>query len=131
MKVTRLVELSPDPGRSRRVAIGTFDGVHRGHREVIRDSDTVLTFEPHPMAVINPEAAPKVLTPFEIKQDLIAGLGVDELVVIPFDREFAAREAEDFAAGVLAGQLNASHVSVGENFRFGKGAKGDSEFLRS
>jgi riboflavin kinase/FMN adenylyltransferase len=131
MKVTPLDEVAQDPSRARRVAIGTFDGVHRGHREVIRGSDTVLTFEPHPMTVIHPEAAPKMLTPFAIKKDLIAGLGVEELVVIPFDREFAAREAEDFAAGVLARQLGASHVSVGENFRFGKEARGDADFLRA
>jgi riboflavin kinase/FMN adenylyltransferase len=131
MKVTRLDELSANPGRSREVAIGTFDGVHRGHREVISGSDTVLTFEPHPMAVINPEAAPRVLTPFEIKRDLIEGLGVEELVVIPFDREFAALEAEEFVADVLVGGLNAERVSVGENFRFGKAAKGDPELLRS
>ena len=131
MKVTRLDEVARDPGRSRQVAIGTFDGVHRGHREVISGNDTVLTFEPHPMAVINPEAAPKVLTPFEIKRDLIAGLGVEELVVIPFDREFAALEAEDFVADVLVRGLNAERVSVGENFRFGKAAKGDPELLRS
>ena len=131
MKVTRLDELAPDSGRSRQVAIGTFDGVHRGHREVISGNDTVLTFEPHPMAVINPEAAPKVLTPFEIKRDLIEGLGVEELVVIPFDREFAALEAEEFVAGVLVRALNAERVSVGENFRFGKAAKGDPALLRS
>jgi riboflavin kinase/FMN adenylyltransferase len=131
MKVTSLDDVAADPGRSRRVAIGTFDGVHRGHREVIRGSDTVLTFEPHPVAVVNPEAAPKVLTPFPIKQDLIAGLGVEELVVIPFDREFASREAEDFVERVLVGQLGAAHVSVGENFRFGKAARGDAEFLRA
>src|SRR3954464_1447338 len=106
MKVTPLPEAQPKPGR--RVAIGTFDGVHRGHREVIRGSDTVLTFEPHPMAVIHPEAAPKVLTPFEIKQDLIAGLGVEELVVIPFDREFASRDAEEFVDDVLVGLLAAT-----------------------
>jgi riboflavin kinase / FMN adenylyltransferase len=131
MKVTRLDEVARDPGRSRQVAIGTFDGVHRGHREVISGNDTVLTFEPHPMAVINPEAAPKVLTPFEIKRDLIEGLGVEELVVIPFDREFAALEAEEFVDDVLVGGLNAKRVSVGENFRFGKAAKGDPELLRS
>ena len=131
MKVSRLDELSPDPGHSRRLAIGTFDGVHRGHREVIRGSDTVLTFEPHPMAVINPEAAPKVLTPFEIKQDLIAGLGVDELVVIPFDKDFSERSAEDFVQHVLIDRLGAARVSVGENFRFGKGARGTPEFLSS
>jgi riboflavin kinase/FMN adenylyltransferase len=83
------------------------------------------------MAVINPEAAPKVLTPFDIKRDLIAGLGVEELVVIPFDRDFASKTAEEFADDVLVGLLGASHVSVGENFRFGKAAKGDADFLRS
>jgi len=83
------------------------------------------------MAVINPEAAPKVLTPFEIKRDLIDGLGVEELVVIHFDREFATREAEEFVDDVLVRRLNAERVSVGENFRFGKRAKGDPELLRS
>jgi riboflavin kinase / FMN adenylyltransferase len=127
MKVASLPEVFDR--RSRKVAIGTFDGVHRGHREVIRGSDTVLTFDPHPIAVINPEAAPKLLTPLPIKADLIAGLGVEELVIIPFDREFAARSAEQFVEEVLVSQLGAVEVAVGENFRFGKGAKGDPDFL--
>jgi riboflavin kinase/FMN adenylyltransferase len=130
MKVTQLPEVEPGSG-PRHVAIGTFDGVHLGHREVVRGSDTVLTFEPHPVAVLHPEATPKLLTPFGIKRDLIAGLGVDELVVIPFDRDFAALSAEQFAVDVLAGRLGAARVSVGENFRFGKGAKGTPEYLRS
>jgi riboflavin kinase / FMN adenylyltransferase len=128
MKVTPLPEV--DRAGPRRVAIGTFDGVHLGHREVIRGSDTVLTFDPHPLTVIHPEATPKLITPFEVKRDLVAGLGVEELVVIPFDRAFAARDAEDFVSGVLVGGLNAERVSVGENFRFGKGARGDPDFLR-
>jgi riboflavin kinase / FMN adenylyltransferase len=127
MKVVSLPEVSDR--RARKVAIGTFDGVHRGHREVIRGSDTVLTFDPHPIAVINPEAAPKLLTPPPIKADLVAGLGVEELVIIPFDREFAARTAEQFVEEVLVSQLGAVEVAVGENFRFGKGAKGDPDFL--
>jgi riboflavin kinase / FMN adenylyltransferase len=134
MRVTPLFDLPPDPAdrpASRRVAIGTFDGVHLGHRAVIEGSDTVLTFDPHPLAVIRPEAMPKLLTPFTVKRDLIAGLGVEELVVIPFDREFAGSSAEEFAEEVLVGRLGASQVSVGENFRFGKGARGDPEFLRS
>jgi len=126
------VTLLPDAERRpRRVAVGTFDGVHLGHREVIRGSDTVLTFDPHPLAVINPDALPKLLDSFPIKRDLIAGLGVEELVVIPFDREFASRSHEDFVERVLIEMLGAERVSVGENFRFGKGAKGDIEFLRS
>ncbi len=74
MKVTPLPEASPRPGR--RVAVGTFDGVHLGHREVIRGSDTVLTFDPHPLSVVHPEAQPKLVMPFAIKRDLIGGLGV-------------------------------------------------------
>jgi riboflavin kinase/FMN adenylyltransferase len=127
----RVTPLPDADTRPRRVAVGTFDGVHLGHREVIRGSDTVLTFDPHPLAVINPDALPKLLDSFPIKRDLIAGLGVEELVVIPFDREFAARSHEQFVDEVLMGALGATHISVGENFRFGKGAKGDTGYLRS
>jgi riboflavin kinase/FMN adenylyltransferase len=129
MKVTPLPEAQPKPGR--KVAIGTFDGVHLGHREVIRDSDTVLTFDPHPLAVVHPDALPKLLNPPRVKADLIAGLGVEELVTIPFDREFASKSAEEFVQEVLIDRLGAERVSVGENFRFGKKATGDSEFLKS
>ena len=132
MKVTALTDIPPQPpgeARPRRIAIGTFDGVHVGHREVIRGNDTVLTFDPHPQAVIHPDAAPKLVMPFPIKRDLIAGLGVQELVVIPFDREFASRSAEEFVEEVLIAQLGAVSVSVGENFRFGQRARGTPEFL--
>lgn len=128
MKVTSVHEAGPRPG-GRRVAIGTFDGVHLGHREVIRGCDTVLTFEPHPLAVLNPDALPKLLQSLPLKRDLIAGLGVQELVVIPFDQEFASRSAEDFVEGILVHGLGAVQVSVGENFRFGQGAKGDAAML--
>jgi riboflavin kinase/FMN adenylyltransferase len=128
IEVTRLGDATARP---RRVAIGTFDGVHVGHREVIAGADTVLTFEPHPLSIIHPEAAPKLIMPFEIKRDVIDGLGVSELVVIPFDREFAAIEPEDFCAGILVETLGAEQVSVGENFRFGRKAKGDPQMLTS
>jgi riboflavin kinase / FMN adenylyltransferase len=126
MRVTQLGDVQP---RSRRVAVGEFDGVHLGHREVIRGNDTVLTFEPHPLQVIRPEAAPRLLTSFPVKEDLIARLGVEELVVIPFDPEFAAQSPEDFIDQVLVEKLNATHVSVGENFRFGHRAAGDPSTL--
>jgi riboflavin kinase / FMN adenylyltransferase len=129
MKVTSLFEIEPGSG-PRSVAIGTFDGVHLGHREVIRGNDTVVTFDPHPLAVIHPEATPKLIGPFSVKRDLIAGLGVDELVVIPFDRSFSERSAEQFVQEVLIERLGAARVSVGENFRFGKGARGTPDFLR-
>jgi riboflavin kinase/FMN adenylyltransferase len=131
VKVVPLDRVEPRTDRARHVAIGTFDGVHLGHREVIGGADTVLTFDPHPLAVINPDAMPKLLMPFDIKRDVIAGLGVEELVVIRFDREFQELSAERFVQDVLVGRLGASQVRVGENFRFGKGAKGDTEFLRS
>ena len=131
MKVLPLPEAQPRPDRQRRVAIGTFDGVHLGHREVIRDMDTVLTFDPHPLAVIAPHALPKLLQTFPLKRDLIQGLGIEDLVVIPFNRSFAEHTAEEFVEDVLIKRLDASHISVGENFRFGKGAKGDTDFLRA
>ncbi|HYH57875.1 MAG TPA: bifunctional riboflavin kinase/FAD synthetase [Thermoleophilaceae bacterium] len=127
MKVTSLPDAEP---RARRVAVGTFDGVHLGHREVIRGNDTVLTFDPHPLSVIAPQALPKLLDSPTIKRDLIGGLGVEELVTIPFDREFASKSAEEFVDEVLVEKLGATHVSVGENFRFGKGAKGDPALLQ-
>ena len=92
IKVTQLPDAEP---RDRHVAIGTFDGVHLGHQAVIDDADTVLTFEPHPLTVIHPEAAPKLIMPFEVKRDVIDGLGVEELVVIPFDKEFSPIPAEE------------------------------------
>jgi riboflavin kinase/FMN adenylyltransferase len=129
VKVVRLPDLTEK--RERRVAVGTFDGVHVGHREVIRGCDTVLTFDPHPMTVVRPEAAPKLLTPFTVKRDIIAGLGVVELVVIPFDDEFREKTAEQFIDEVLIGKLQAVEVSVGENFNFGKKATGNVDMLRA
>jgi riboflavin kinase/FMN adenylyltransferase len=130
VRVVQLPEARPRDG-GRHVAIGTFDGVHLGHREVIRSCDSVLTFDPHPLAVLNPDALPKLLQSLPLKRDLIAGLGVEELVVIPFDRDFANRSADDFVEGVLIGRLGATRVSVGENFRFGRKAQGDATMLRS
>jgi len=128
IRVTSLPDAEPRP---RRVAIGTFDGVHRGHQAVIADADTVLTFDPHPLRVLHPAALPKLIMPFGVKRDVIEGLGVEELVVIPFDAEFAKRSAEEFIESVLVERLGAERVSVGENFRFGAKAKGDPAMLAS
>jgi riboflavin kinase / FMN adenylyltransferase len=125
----RIVQLEDAQPRPRRLAVGEFDGVHLGHREVIRGSDTVLTFDPHPLAVIRPEAAPKLLTTLEVKAELIADLGVEELVVIPFNERFAQQTPREFIDDVLVGRLQATHVSVGENFRFGHRAAGDPATL--
>ena len=127
MKVTRLPDVRPAEARS--VAVGTFDGVHLGHREVIAGADSVLTFDPHPVSVVAPQHTPKLLTTPERKAELVASLGVQEMVVIPFDADFAKRTAEEFIEDVLIGALGASQVSVGENFRFGNRAKGDPALL--
>jgi riboflavin kinase/FMN adenylyltransferase len=126
VEITRLPDVKP---RARRVAVGTFDGVHLGHREVIRGSDTVLTFDPHPVSVVAPQHVPRLLTPLAVKAELIAALGAQELVVIPFDASFAARSASQFIDEVLLGTLGATRVAVGENFRFGHRAQGDSQLL--
>ena len=128
MKVTWLPEVEHRP---RHVAVGEFDGVHLGHRAVIGDADTVLTFEPHPRSVVAPDAAPKLLTDLQTKADIVAGLGARELVVIPFDGAFAAQSAQEFIDEVLVGRLGAHTVAVGENFRFGHKAQGDVALLRS
>jgi riboflavin kinase/FMN adenylyltransferase len=111
------------------VAVGSFDGVHLGHREVIRGSDSVLTFDPHPSAVVAPQHTPKLLTPLAVKAELVEALGVEELIVIEFDAEFAKRSPQEFIDDVLVGTLGATYVSVGENFRFGNRAKGDPRML--
>ncbi len=128
MQVTRLPDLKPRP---RKVAIGTFDGVHLGHREVIAGADSVITFDPHPVSVVAPDRAPKLLTDLEAKAQLIASLGVAELIVVPFDRDFAQRSPQQFIDDVLVGAVGATEVAVGENFRFGHRAQGDPALLQS
>jgi riboflavin kinase/FMN adenylyltransferase len=124
-----VVPLQHAERRPRRVAVGTFDGVHLGHREVIRGADTVVTFEPHPAVVLHPESPPRLLTSLDRKAQIIGGLGVREVVVVPFDATFAARSAQDFADDILVGALGATHVSVGENFHFGHRASGKPSTL--
>jgi riboflavin kinase/FMN adenylyltransferase len=126
IKVTPLDQAEP---RARNVAIGTFDGVHLGHRAVIEGADTVLTFEPHPLEVLRPEVAPKLINSLAVKRDVIEGLGVEELVVIHFDEAFSHRTAEEFIDYALVEKLGARRVAVGENFHFGAKAKGDAAML--
>jgi riboflavin kinase/FMN adenylyltransferase len=127
-----------EPAR-RAIALGSFDGVHLGHRRVIeatmaaaRDAgvrSSVVTFQPHPMAVLRPEIAPHELSSPERRAQLIASLGPDELVVIRFTREFSLLDHAAFAEQVLAERLGAVTVSVGRNFRYGHRAQGTIETL--
>ncbi|GBE57982.1 riboflavin biosynthesis protein RibF [bacterium BMS3Abin01] len=129
-----------DVPRGRRVAaIGTFDGVHIGHQRIIneaveiaRDVDArsmVITFHPHPLSVIAPEKCPPILTPLNVKTDLIEDLDVDELLIIPFEKEFSRLPPGEFCDMLFSSSLGAIHVVVGENFRFGYKAEGDVKYL--
>jgi riboflavin kinase/FMN adenylyltransferase len=122
------------------LALGNFDGVHRGHQAVIARAAAearrsgrkfgVLTFEPHPRQYFAPATAPFRLTPFRVKMHQIEALGCDLAVSLHFDRALAARTAEDFAAEILHQGLGAAHVVVGYDFVFGKGRAGDAALLR-
>ncbi|OPZ47024.1 MAG: Riboflavin biosynthesis protein RibF [Actinobacteria bacterium ADurb.BinA094] len=126
--------------RPRALALGTFDGVHAGHRAVIGRAvdlarergltSAVVTFDRHPLTVVDPAHAPRLLTSNEEKIKLIAGLGPDELLLLHFDHELAALSPEEFCTRVLAGALQARVVVVGENFNFGAGGSGDAVRLQ-
>ena len=137
---TSLEEVDEAPGRGRVMAIGVFDGVHRGHQLILAEAvasarridalSTAVTFYPHPEAVLRPGSAPSMLTSLERKAQLIEGMGLDELVVVKFDRAFARLSAEAFCRLVLSDRLRARLVLVGENFRFGYLGSGTQSDLR-
>ena len=139
MRIWRSIDDVPaDLGRSV-VVIGNFDGVHLGHRHVIRRAREVaeeagigvvaVTFDPHPIAVLRPEHAPLALTDIERRCYLLAEAGVDDVLVIPFSRAIAAWSPEEFVDRVIVGALHATAVVVGGNFRFGAKAAGDVAML--
>jgi riboflavin kinase / FMN adenylyltransferase len=122
------------------VAIGNFDGVHRGHGALIETARRkagrlgappgVVTFEPHPREVLTPQNAPPRLTPFRVKAHLLADLGVEHLFVIAFNEGLRRKSPEAFVHDVLAGGLGIRHAVVGYDFRFGYRAEGDAERLQ-
>ena len=125
----------------RSVALGTFDGVHLGHRRVIQTAieraqalgvrSAVATFDPRPVSVIVPERAPDSLTSLPRRLELLREAGVDDVLVINFTLELASRTPEQFADEVLVGRLEAAEVVVGQNFRFGHRRAGDVDVLRT
>ena len=122
------------------LAIGNFDGVHLGHQQVIADARAlaeakdaplgVMLFDPHPQQFFAPDAPPFRLTRLVTRAALLADLGVDFTLALPFDAAMAACEAEDFITDILVGKLNVSAVCVGYDFCFGKGRKGNFAMLR-
>ena len=129
----------PDEALGAVVAIGNFDGVHRGHQAVIdqagrqaRACETslgVLTFEPHPRRFFRPDGAPFQLTSFRLKLRLLEALGIDNVFVLPFNQAFSELSAEDFVRRILVEDLRARHVLVGDNFFFGHKRGGDTALL--
>ena len=139
MRVFRHFANLPADVRGAAVAVGNFDGVHLGHREVICEAGriarasgipwAVLTLEPHPRSVFEKNAQPFRLSPFPVKVRLIEALGPELLVVIPFDAGFARTSPRGFVEQVLVGALGARHVVCGHDFAFGHGRKGTPELL--
>ncbi len=130
----------PDNLRGAILALGNFDGFHRGHQAVVGAAldwaraenrpCIVATFDPHPARVFKPDAAPFRLTTLDQRQDLFAAAGADAMLVFHFSRAMAATPASDWVCDTIAGQIGAAGVVTGEDFTFGKGAAGTSDLLR-
>lgn len=131
---------APDDCRGAVVAIGNFDGMHRGHQQLIAAAGTeakvrsapcgLVTFEPHPRALFRPEEPVFRLTPPAMKCRLAAGLGADFTSILTFDKTLAALEPEDFVDRILIEQLGVAHVVTGYDFHFGRGRKGNPTTMR-
>ncbi len=138
MKIHHQIE-SPATSRPLVLAIGFFDGFHRGHREIVTSllrlrrpgyRAAVLTFRNHPATHLRPGNVPPLISTVEERVNLIAAAGIDELYLIPFDERIANVEAATFCTGILAGTLGIRALVIGENFRFGMGRAGDVHLAR-
>ena len=134
MRVFRhLDELPPDFGPTI-VSVGNFDGVHRAHRAVLAEvvkrakelnaKSLAVTFDPHPVRILRPELAPKLISPLPIKLRYLGETGLDAVLVLPFTRDLSLTTPRDFARNLLAGRLHAKEIHEGENFHFGHRAEG-------
>ena len=140
MDVYRHTHDLPDSARGGVVAIGNFDGLHRGHRGVLAQAQArarelgvpcnVMTFEPHPRRLFKPDQAPFRLSALRTKLRLMEALGIDNVFVLQFDWEFAKISAEAFVTDLLAGDLGARHVVIGRGFRYGHKRQGDTDLLQ-
>jgi len=139
MRIVRELDSAPPEVRPSAVALGTFDGVHLGHRAILGTAVSrarevgveavACTFDPHPIEVLQPDRAPRPITPLDERLALIGETGVDAVVVLAFTRALAAVEPEAFVKDVLLDRLHAREIVVGYNHRFGRGARGDARLL--
>ncbi|MEO0412866.1 MAG: bifunctional riboflavin kinase/FAD synthetase [Pseudomonadota bacterium] len=140
MQLFRTFETIPKAARGCVLALGSFDGLHRGHQNVIGaagamaetmgTSLAVMTTEPHPRAYFKPDQPPFMLTPMRTKARLLGDFGVDTFFVLPFDASIARLHAADFVNDILIGQIGALHLVYGYDYRFGKGRGGSAAMLR-
>ena len=139
MQVFRELEEVPQQLGPTVVSVGNFDSVHVAHQQVVRHmverahviggKAVVVTFEPHPLRILRPDVAPKLLTPLPVKLQLLAQTGVEAVLVLPFSRDLSLVSAHDFAKQVLVDRLHAREVHEGYNFHFGHKAQGNVETL--
>ncbi len=139
MQVFRHLEEVPDNYGPTVVSVGNFDGVHVAHQEVVRHmaerahavggKAVAVTFDPHPLRILRPDSAPKLLTPLEVKLQLLEQTNVDAVLVLPFTRDLSLMSAREFAQRVLVDTLHAREVHEGYNFHFGHKAEGNVETL--
>ena len=140
MKIFRSLQEIPGDSGPTIITVGNFDGVHLAHQHVLqqvvqraRSSGSqamVVTFDPHPLRILRPEAAPRLITPRPLKEALLSQSGVDSLLVLPFTRDFSMTSSAEFARNILAGKLKAREVHEGENFHFGHKAEGNTQRLQ-
>jgi riboflavin kinase/FMN adenylyltransferase len=135
-----LAAIPPDFGPCA-ITIGNFDGVHLGHQRIFKRvieiaraegwRSAVLTFDPHPTKLVAPQNTPPLLTTPETRARLMEEMGIDEILIVPFDSQIAHLPPEDFARDILVNKLKAHAIFVGENFRFGFKAAGDTQLLEA
>lgn len=140
MHIFRTWSEVPAPLKGGVIALGNFDGLHKGHQAVIGEAvrraraedaaAAVMTFAPHPRQFFRPDQEPFLLSPFRLKARLIEALGIDYLYAQTFDKEFSQRSAENFVAEVLVGGLGVSHIVVGFDYVFGHQRKGNVALLQ-
>src|SRR6516162_6430419 len=139
MQVFRKLEKVPASLGSTVVSVGNFDGVHVAHQAVVKHmaerahaiggKAVAVTFDPHPLRILRPDSSPRLLTPLDVKLQLLKQTGVDAVLVLPFTRDLSLMSAHDFARNVLVEALHAREVHEGYNFHFGHKAQGNVDTL--
>ncbi len=139
MKIYQGIDQIKEPFHNAVVTIGNFDGVHKGHQAIFNKvkqkasmlggSSVAVTFEPHPLKVLKKDAAPPLITLWEQKTELISACGIDILVTIKFDMNFASLEPKDFVKEILVDKIGMKAIVIGKDYAFGKDRKGDVSML--